>query len=232
MSNGPLEKHRKPLGLVRLAVHTLLVGGSLFGGSVLAAPPWGGESRMDAMPVVDQRPMLRFSPASQPGIGNQQQDVQCPSREELDQRLKPIDAMGTNTMPPPGRAVPNCAIDYFRSDAEPSIDEFRTWSPSTFNWKASGAVHRPLYFEDVPVERYGQTRGKLLQPVISGARFFATIPLLPYKMTMQPPRRCVYALGYYRPGTCAPPMQQHLPWNFKAAVVEAGFITGAILLIP
>ena len=75
------------------------------------------------------------------------------------------------------------------------------WAATDFHWSATGLCHRPLYFEEVNLERYGYTVSPLLQPAISGAHFFLTIPTLPYKMVAQPPKECVYTLGYYRPGS-------------------------------
>ena len=82
--------------------------------------------------------------------------------------------------------------------------ENREWLASTMTWKASGLCHKPLYFEEVQLERYGHTIGPVLQPAVSGAHFFLNIATLPYKMGISPPHECEYALGYYRPGNCAP----------------------------
>jgi hypothetical protein len=75
-------------------------------------------------------------------------------------------------------------------------------------WKASLIQHYPLYFEDAMLERHGHSRCwhgcALPQSVVSGVKFFATIPLLPYHETLRPKHKCVYALGHYRPGTPAP----------------------------
>jgi len=92
--------------------------------------------------------------------------------------------------------------------------------------------HRPLYFEEINAERYGYTVCQALQPVISAARFFGTIPALPYKMVVDCPRDCIYTLGYYRPGSCAPRRWNRLPMQLTAGVVETGFIAAMILLIP
>lgn len=110
--------------------------------------------------------------------------------------------------------------------------EGRQFVSSTVQWKASGACHNPLYFEQVQLERYGHETGPVLQPLISSAHYFLTIPMLPYKMAINPPNECQYALGYYRPGNCAPYMVPPFPWSVKAGLVQAGFWTGASALIP
>lgn len=104
--------------------------------------------------------------------------------------------------------------------------------PSVFAWKASNVTHNPLYFEDVTLERYGHSYGPLAQPVVSLGRFSAQLVTLPYHMTLDPPHKEVYPLGYYRPGECAPHLLYQPPLNVKAAAVTAGFYTGMGLILP
>jgi hypothetical protein len=106
------------------------------------------------------------------------------------------------------------------------------WAPTTFTWKASALCSKPLYFNDDHLERYGHSWGPYLQPVISGAHFFLTVPVLPYKMGLYPPNECIYTLGYYRPGSCAPYMLDPLPISVRAGLYEATVWTGMPLLIP
>ena len=108
----------------------------------------------------------------------------------------------------------------------------RVWMGYLYQWQAASLCHQPLYFEEVNIERYGYSRHPLLQPVVSGAHFFATVPVLPYKMTVEPPRRSVYTLGYYRPGSRVPYRWNRMPLRPKGGLVEAGVITGLIYAIP
>jgi hypothetical protein len=110
--------------------------------------------------------------------------------------------------------------------------EGRNFIASTVQWKASGACHNPLYFEQVQLERYGHEAGPFIQPLVSSAHFFLTIPMLPYKMAINPPGECQYALGYHRPGDCVPYMVQPFPWSLRAGLVQAGFWTGASTIFP
>ncbi len=96
----------------------------------------------------------------------------------------------------------------------------RNFAPTLFTWKAAGTCHKPLYFEDVQLERYGHSWNPVLQPFMSGAHFFVSVPLLPYKMGLRPYNECVYSLGYYRPGSCAPYMFDPIPLSLRAAVFE------------
>jgi hypothetical protein len=108
----------------------------------------------------------------------------------------------------------------------------RTWTPVTFAWKASALCHKPLYFEEVQLERYGHTTGPVFQPAMSGAHFFLNIATLPYKMGINPPNECQYALGYYRPGSCAPWLLPPVPVSARGGLYQAGAITGLMLLFP
>ncbi len=108
----------------------------------------------------------------------------------------------------------------------------RDWEPITFHWTASALCHKPAYFEDVPLSRYGHTWGPWIQPFASAGYFFLTVPALPYAMGVCPPNECIYTLGYYRPGSCAPYVLDPLPLSVRAALAEGGVWTGMVFLIP
>ena len=75
------------------------------------------------------------------------------------------------------------------------------------------------------LERYGHSWNPIVEPFVSGAHFFASVPLLPYKMGLRPPNECVYTLGYYRPGSCAPYMFDPIPFSVRAAATQAAGMT-------
>jgi hypothetical protein len=108
----------------------------------------------------------------------------------------------------------------------------RHWEPTTMTWKASGNCHKPLYFEEVQLERYGHTAGPIRQPVISGAHFFLNLVSLPYQAGINPPSECRYALGYYRPGNCAPWLVPPIPLSVRGGLWQAGVMVGGVALIP
>ncbi len=87
----------------------------------------------------------------------------------------------------------------------------RVWTPLCYCWEAPSLCYGPLYFEESNLERYGysQTYLRRVQPLVSSAHFFGTIPTLPYLMVAEPSRECVYTLGQYRPGSCVP-----FQWNY------------------
>lgn len=108
----------------------------------------------------------------------------------------------------------------------------RSFVPSTVTWYASNLCHKPLYFEDIQLERYGHTKGPIRQPVRSAANFLIRTALLPYQMALHPPNECQYPLGLYRPGNCAPYLRTPFPWNRQALVRQASFVSSGISIIP
>jgi hypothetical protein len=108
----------------------------------------------------------------------------------------------------------------------------RNWLASTFHYNASGLCHKPLYFEEVQLERYGHTAGPFRQPFVSGAHFIINLAALPYNMAINPPTECHYSLGYYRPGSCAPWMIPPIPLSLRGAAAEIGVALGMIYIIP
>lgn len=112
-----------------------------------------------------------------------------------------------------------------------------TYTPRNFveepkNWDASDVFSNPLYFEDFTLERYGHTYCYGLQPVVSVTRFSGQLALLPYQMAFKPIRQKRYPLGHYRPGEWAPKLLYQIPLNAKATLVQAGVVTGSLLIFP
>jgi len=110
--------------------------------------------------------------------------------------------------------------------------EDRQWVPLTMTWKASGLCHKPLYFEQIQMERYGHSFGPIAQPLISAAHFFGHALTLPYQIGISPPGEGEYALGYYRPGSCAPYLFPPYPLSFRAALMQTGSVIGLVYAIP
>ena len=92
----------------------------------------------------------------------------------------------------------------------------RNWVPQTVSWQASNLCHKPLYFENVQLERYGHSRGPFAQPFHSAFHFFGSLLFLPYQTGIHPANECRYALGYYRPGSCAPWIIEPIPFSRQA----------------
>lgn len=143
---------------------------------------------------------------------------------------KPIGALTINIAPKAGLLPRNEAAG--RYDAHLPPWEPRPWEETVYFWDAPAFCHRPLYYEDINLERLGYTRRPHLQPVLSGAHFAYSTLALPYNMTVHPPRECLYPLGHYRPGSPVPFQRNWPEWDPKAAAVQTGVVAGLILLIP
>ena len=180
-----------------------------------AAPPG---QLLETLPQgpTDQRPMEEQL-AQVPGVGKDE----CPPPD----RLRKITEITNNIAPQPGKFPVECPLQG---------GEFveRNWQPIVFTWTASALCHKPLYFEQVAVERYGHNLGPIVQPFASAAHFFLTVPMLPYKMGLNPPNECIYPLGYYRPGSCAPWILDPFPLSVRAALAEGGYWTALAFAIP
>ena len=128
-------------------------------------------------------------------------------------------------VPKPGLFPERCPLptdDYVR----------KAPTPIEFTWKASSLCYKPLYFEDVQLERHGHYCHPLLVPFTARARFLLTIPVLPYLMGVYPPNECIYDLGHYRPGDCAPNILNPIPISLRGGLIQAGAVVGAAAIIP
>jgi len=108
----------------------------------------------------------------------------------------------------------------------------RNFPEAVFAWDASNIWYNSPYFEDTPLERYGHVHHELLQPFVSIHRFSTQLILLPYQATINPIRKKIYPLGYYRPGEWAPNKWYQIPLNTDAGAVQAGVATGLFFLFP
>lgn len=155
------------------------------------------------------------------------------SEENCHEELQELQADRISSIDLSIRVEGNAGEDYpFECIVSGQTHQPRQWPQITYNWKAAAICHKPLYFEQVQLERYGHSWGPYVQPIMSGVHFFGTLPVLPYKMGIRTPTECVYTLGYYRPGSCAPYMIDPVPFTWRAAMFEGGVATGLSFLIP
>ncbi len=113
------------------------------------------------------------------------------------------------------------------------ISHTRQFAHLQYCWVASNINYYPLYFEDPQLERYGHMHHPLIQPFVSVSRFNWQFLGLPYQMSMKPVAKCVYPLGYFRPGDCeAPKLYHQVPLNFHAMFITAEVYTGLFFIFP
>lgn len=155
--------------------------------------------------------------------------------------LPPIRAVSTDQKPIGNGRIPETvrAGDELKMIALPEDGTERVaysgegvWPELIRPWAAPNTFSHPLYFEDRMLERHGHERWGCFQPLASGTRFFATLPMLPYLSTVQSPCEIVYTKGYYRAGSPTPKFIQRPPLERRAVIVEAAAISGAIIALP
>jgi len=142
------------------------------------------------------------------------------NRLELPRPPSPTEARPLRAIPVPEEFVPLAPRD---------------WAPNRKVWAASGVCHKPLYFQDAALERYGQTaeqyvgplgrylsyplddptqsnqRNQIAQPFFSMGLVAAKIVMHPYNMLVDLPWEPEYDLGYYRPGDRVPTDVYYFP---------------------
>jgi len=218
-----------------------------------------GATEPDAVvePAIGLADVPMIALADEPAAASPPRD-RSPTGSRLRPRDSGIERRDAARRDPCGESLKACkdALQFLRDDDIASIDldirvggtpgndypcecrlEGETFQPrrfasTTMTWKAAGYCHKPLYFEDWELERYGHSRGMFLDPFIAGAHFFVTLPILPYKAGMQAPWECVYPLGYYRPGSCAPWTVPGVPYSPRGFAVQAATVTGLVFLLP
>lgn len=144
--------------------------------------------------------------------------------------FKPISQIRTVLRHDGDRLPPDCTSDFFAEEVVGTGSRFS--SEIDFHWLPTNFFHMPAYLDDVPLERYGQSQLPILQPIISGSKFILQIPILPYKMGVDPVHSCVSTYGHRPPGDCVPCIRQTMPREVDAALVQAAATVGLVFLLP
>jgi HEAT repeat protein len=158
-------------------------------------------------PVPDAVPAIS-DPDVEPAIAQAEppsaaEPPQAP--EDHDEGLKPIGQLRATIRMPEGQLPADIAAIHFEEEpiAYQGLGTTRGWRNVSFCWDAPAVFFKPLYFEDINLERYGIHFGWAQGPV-SWYCFFQNCLFLPYKLAVQPPCECIYTMGYERPNNCIP----------------------------
>lgn len=242
---GPKATPPRPVSL-RALLATIIACGLFFGEWTAALAD--AETAQD--PIAEAGPTPTRSPAAPPKTADQPQPIggSAPNKgyaksEEfragqavIDIENRPITSLTVNIAPKAGERPEDLGRQQLaRMQAKPAGSVFaREWPMVCFEWEAPALAYRPLYFEEVNLERYGYGMKyvRAAQPLISAGQFFTTVPILPYKMFAEPARTPVYTLGHYRPGSDAPFRPVYPPLSISGGVAEAGVAVGLIFVIP
>ena len=193
-------------------------------------------STLCAQQVAPPRQRVATRPALAQNDSNEQDSEPLPEKDET---AKLFDLTPINAIQLDPRALNHPAPQNQPQGLDPrrfaDLRELRMeqgWTAQTVHWCATNFAHRPLYFEDVLLERHGQARHPCTQPLWSAAHFFGAVPILPYKMGLDRPWDCVYTLGRHRPGNCKPSYRRRFVWENDAAAFESSAWVAALLLLP
>lgn len=112
-------------------------------------------------------------------------------------------------------------------------NEFVRHAAGYYLWSSPASRHKPLYFEQPNLERYGShICGDCLASVTATSCFVGCALSLPYQLATEPPRECVYTLGSYRPGGCNPHFLHLSPIRLKGLVAQGAAVSGLVFLFP
>ena len=214
-----------------VAIGLVLVAASAGLGSTPAAPATSAGPVRQGAPD-ETHPVRRSNPdendAARAGVGA--------ATAVMDFETRPLNSVTANIGHKTGEEPADAARDHLvRLQTGAGSGMFaRTWPIACYQWESPALAHRPLYFEEVNLERYGYRPRHLrvVQPVVSAGQFFTTVVALPYQAFAEPARRPVYTLGHYRPGSNVPYQVIAPPWSCRGTAAQAIAVTGLIFLIP
>jgi hypothetical protein len=92
----------------------------------------------------------------------------------------------------------------FDSNLDREILDQPDWSQLSYCWETPVFSHRPLYFEQPNLERYGSRNPNYVTPLLSAGHFYGSLFLMPWQMVREHPCDCRSTLGNRRPGNCNP----------------------------
>ena len=169
-----------------------------------------------------------FLPQQESSKANQQNIASTGDEDSLLNRL-PVSNLHQGIA---GNALSQAVVQHTVGDpylAQRSYDgiPLRSVTSTVKTWRSPNMKHRPLYFEEANLERYGHAHPRL-QPLISGAHFFSSVALLPYNSSVTPANTCKYSIGHDRPGDCVSPVREQHPFNARAALRQAAIVVGGI----
>ncbi len=167
-----------------------------------------------AIPVDDERPQREFAPPLDLDFDSTY-DSDSDSDSDSDATVLEIGTSRDNTTMT-GAGEPVRQMD-LRGAFEPAglpKSQYQPSSPAsdyrdpyagastriTKHWTADKLAHRTLYFEDVRLERHGQSHRDVVQSHLSFMRFMGDVVVTPFRLLGVPPHKCFYVQCEGRPG--------------------------------
>lgn len=153
------------------------------------------------VPITSDRnalPSTLFSAA--PAMRYEFQDtMREQTRQQLNNFMRPMSEVSIDIREPNVRLPRDRSTElqnYVMNDwTVTGAPELAVW------WAAPNIRYGQLYFENVALERYGQTCGPYKQVAASAAHLFCSVWAVPFQMWTAPAGSCDTPLGYCRPGS-------------------------------
>jgi hypothetical protein len=143
-----------------------------------------------------------------------------------------VTEVSVDIRPPQGELPPDLAAAAFAASAAADDEPANASRQETVvAWTPWTLCYRPLYFEEVGLERYGREVG-CIQPGVSAVHFFFGVGLLPYKIVSRFPTSCQCSNGFSRCGDVPPPGYIDNRVHLDAAAIEAALLAGIVLALP
>jgi hypothetical protein len=119
----------------------------------------------------------------------------------------------------------------YASEKRVAAREPRQWPQMVELVQPCYVYHGRLTFEQINSERYGWSLG-VIQPLVSGAHFYADVAMLPYHMAEDPCRYGDTSAGKCLPGDPVPLYLYPPHWSLTGLVAEAAVVTTLFFVFP
>lgn len=216
----------------REALHVRVVNRPHGGRGGSRNAPW---DVVETTPASQPRPTPDSPPAKDESFRVREYDVTIAEKSIGLSILRSATSDDVDDATNSGRTPPNYAKEIIANSPVINVENasrYREDFVLPVDLAASEFCYRPLYFEEVNLERYGTAHG-LWQPILSGAHFFATVPAMPYLATVKRPCVARYWPHQFPAGRRAPVWEpEGPPFDLEAAGIEGLAVYGLILLIP
>jgi len=164
---------------------------------------------LTAATLIHVVPLSAAQPVDEDQLPGTDSPPQAPASEDPLDAFKPVSEIRVDVRIVGEDVLPTDASEKLFTPPEPYSRAAMgrgAWPDVDLTWDVSELVYQPLYFDDAPLERYGHTRCRAVQPALSAAHFFGTALVMPYRLAVNHPFGYISQLGYYQPGGPAPAM--------------------------
>lgn len=179
---------------------------------VLVSLCWGSCSLLSAQDT-NRRYLINSTPIGYQQDGEDEADSSDQTMaEKINPLRKPMSSLTVDVQEFSAKAP----MDKSNQLTDAYTDTWSTFSPMPigYAWTAPNIRYQPLFFENVRLERYGQTRGPWREVGDSSLHFFGSLALLPYHARFDDRLGCDYPLGFCRPGNRVPATRQLQWWGW------------------